>query len=687
MLKTDGKRAFCFVALLAGSLAAPPIQWPLQGDLNVGIDSQHDLEHAETRPSLHGRFLHLTDFHPDRFYETYSSTSSDAACHRGQGPAGIYGAEMSDCDSPIDLVNQTMAWIKEEFKDKVDFVVWTGDSARHDNDDEIPRNAGQVTKLNEFMVHKMFEVFGKHNGDEEDNDPNNDFVIPIVPNLGNNDILPHNVMTKGPNTWTRTYARIWRQFIPEVQKHSFEQGGWFYVEVIPNKLAVFSLNTLYFFKSNAAVDGCASPREPGSQQFEWLRIQLQFMRERGVKAILTGHVPPIRQDAKTTWEESCWQKYALWLQQYRDVVITGLYGHFNYDHFMLQDFEDLDKDTQRGRMSYYHTHDAEDRIHAAVSSDYWLQLREQWSELPEPPESLKEIDGNKHVPERMGDIMPLWLERIWRQSKSSKGKDKEKQRRKKYLKKMGGKYAERFSTSFVAASVVPNLFPTVRVYDYDISGLEGREHDLALPDPAPFDWHQDKHDEEIDMQKKKKKKKEKFYKFKVPEPPSRSSPPGPAYSSQALSLTKYRQYYANLTHINNDFVALHSDEDADAEKWNKGKHKGKRPHDRDHEPNPRPFKYQLHYDTQEDDIYHLKDLTMPNLIDLARRVGGFVPESSSTVTSEATKKKHKKGKKKHGKGKHGKNHARQNEAWYTFIRRAFVETKDSREIEKEFGDG
>ncbi|KAI7221756.1 Endopolyphosphatase [Hortaea werneckii] len=686
MLKTDGKRAFCFVALLASSLAAPPTQWPLQAEPDAGIEIQHDLEHAETRRPLHGRFLHLTDFHPDRFYEIYSSTSSDAACHRGQGPAGIYGAEMSDCDSPIDLVNQTMAWIKEEFKDKVDFVVWTGDSARHDNDDEIPRNAGQVTKLNEFMVHKMFEVFGKHNGDEDDNDPNNDFVIPIVPNLGNNDILPHNVMTKGPNTWTRTYSRIWRQFIPEVQKHSFEQGGWFYVEVIPNKLAVFSLNTLYFFKSNAAVDGCASPREPGSQQFEWLRIQLHFMRERGVKAILTGHVPPIRQDAKTTWEESCWQKYTLWLQQYRDVVITGLYGHFNYDHFMLQDFEDLDKDTQRGRMSYYHTHDAEDSIHATVSSDYWLQLREQWSELPEPPESLKEIDDDEHVSERMGDIMPLWLERIWRQSKSAKGKDKEKQRRKKYLKKMGGKYAERFSTSFVAASVVPNLFPTVRVYDYDISGLEGRGNDLALPDPAPFDWHQDEDDDGIDLQKKKKKKKEKFYKFKVPEPPSKSSPPGPAYSSQALSLTKYRQYYANLTHINNDFVALRSDEDVGAEKWNKGKHKGKRPHDRDHEPNPRPFKYQLHYDTQEDEVYHLKDLTMSNLIDLARRVGGFVSESSSTMTSEATKKKHKKGKKKHRKGKHGKDRARQNEAWYTFIRRAFVETKDSREIEKEFGD-
>ena len=43
------------------------------------------------------------------------------------------------------------------------------------------------------------------------------------------------------------------------------------MEVIPNKLAVISLNTLYWFSSNAAVDGCDHKSEPGSQQFEWLR--------------------------------------------------------------------------------------------------------------------------------------------------------------------------------------------------------------------------------------------------------------------------------------------------------------------------------------------------------------------------------------------------------------------------------
>jgi len=73
--------------------------------------------------------------------------------------------------------------------------------------------------------------------------------------------------------------------IPEYEMHTFERGGYFAAEVVPNKLAVVSLNTLYWsllqltvfdnrFGSNAAVDGCDRKSEPGSQQFEWLRYCL-----------------------------------------------------------------------------------------------------------------------------------------------------------------------------------------------------------------------------------------------------------------------------------------------------------------------------------------------------------------------------------------------------------------------------
>ena len=86
-----------------------------------------------------------------------------------------------------------------------------------------------------MVAQKFLEVFGTYKGDLE---------IPIIPTLGNNDVLPHNIFKEGPNKWTKTYLDVWKSFIPEDQIKQFKKGGWFAVEVIPNQLAVISLNTL-----------------------------------------------------------------------------------------------------------------------------------------------------------------------------------------------------------------------------------------------------------------------------------------------------------------------------------------------------------------------------------------------------------------------------------------------------------
>jgi endopolyphosphatase len=208
---------------------------------------------------LTGKFLHITgtlgrislahrelteactDFHPDPFYKTYSSTAEEAACHRQRGPAGIYGAETSGCDSPYSLVNQTFQWINDNIKNDIDFVIWTGDSARHDNDEALPRTQKQVIQQNEYMVAKFADVFGH---DEDKHGRVDEWTVPVVPTFGNNDIMPHNIFQAGPNRWTKKYLDIWRSFIPEAQRHQFQQGGWFSVEVIPSRLAVISLNTM-----------------------------------------------------------------------------------------------------------------------------------------------------------------------------------------------------------------------------------------------------------------------------------------------------------------------------------------------------------------------------------------------------------------------------------------------------------
>ncbi|KAI9670631.1 MAG: Endopolyphosphatase [Alyxoria varia] len=613
------------------------------------LEGQNEKQPSSKR-ELKGKFLHITDLHPDPFYKAHADADSES-CHRHKGPAGYYGAEATDCDSPYTLVNATFDWVAQNLKHNIDFVIWTGDSARHDNDEKIPRSEGQVLDQNAYLANKMLDVFGT----DSKEDPKHERGTPVVPTFGNNDILPHNIFRKGPNRWTKHFAALWRRFIPEEQRHQFEQGGWFFVEVIPNKLAVFSLNTMYFYGSNAAVDGCYDKHQPGFKHFEWLRIQLQFLRERGMKAIMSGHVPPARTEEKTGWDETCWQKYALWMQQYRDVVVGSVYGHMNIDHFFLQDFRNIDFKVMGGEGSGSDSDDDETDIDEEVGimsgPDYLKSLRQIWSKYPEAP------GGGS----------------LTTQKKKKKGK----RARQKFFKEVGGEWAERFSLSLVSASVVPNFYPSLRVVEYNISGLEDgsstRQDDIPAPllrheepDAAtlwdsfvsvlvPWSLQDTLYDilsipsNPIDILEKKKHKKHRKHKhkhkhkhpkkkkphFHTPSPPSETSPPGPAYSPQTLSWIGYTQYYANLTLINNDDY--------------EGKRKEK--DGRDKLLKPKEFTYEVEYDTRDEDDafglapfndtldedrkkgkhhhHHPGGLLVRNMVQLAARIGKKSSSSAS----------------------------------------------------------
>lgn len=630
----------------------------------------------------------------------------------------------------MSLINATFRWIDENLKDSIDFVVWTGDSARHDNDEEIPRTISQVEGLNELLVTKFVEVFGKDDNLDDD-DPTNDFVIPIIPTLGNNDILPHNILAPGPNRWTKSYLDIWKMFIPEEQRHGFDRGGWFVVEVIPNKLAVFSLNTLFFYSSNTAVYGCARETEPGYEHFEWLRVQLEFLRQRGMKAIISGHVPPARTPSKSSWDETCWQKYTLWMQQYRDIVIGSIYGHMNIDHFMLQDFKEIDFEAmnRRGVRFLPWGTENDDRIAVASASNYLTDLRSAWSHLPNVKYEDSAEEGEEEDPDAWGILS-------WRRRNSAKrrGRDHEK-----LLGKIGGRWGERYSATLVSPSVVPNYFPSLRVYEYNITGLDlqpkhhGHDRRWRSPD---FDSLVD--DESVMAEKKKRRPpKAKKPKFTIPNPPSKSSPPGPAYSPQTLSWLGFAQYYANLTTINNDFPSELEAADFRPARWHNGKHSGKQPHFKVPKHHTKEFKFEIEYDTKTDKTFQLKDLTMRSMLNLAARIGRHAPadspegdyeyesnchgniataennpdiedkEDNSIISrlNEANeeedsrwfrwrwqpqrnskgKKHHRKHKKHHhGKGKEKGKEYKTNNVWFTFIRRAFVGAKDDDDLRDDF---
>jgi endopolyphosphatase len=482
-----------------------------------------------------------------------------------------------------------------------------------------------------------------------------------------------------------------------------------------------------------------------------------------------GHVPPARTDSKASWDETCWQKYTLIQQNFRDIIVGSLYGHMNIDHFVIHDFKDIKEDTKKGRMASGALSQATEvrdsmfqdgEVTMASAADYLLDLGNAWAKLPSPPKSKKSsksitdyIDANEE------DEVSIWqwvMNKISISKKNKKG-DKDGKggkggpsKKKKYLEEIGGRYAEHFSVAHISPSVVPNYFPTLRVFEYNITGLENtilppiQSPPLDQTNPPagqlPIEYSDFSDDEgwiqdvEAIVRMKKGKKAPKKYKFKIPPPPDKSAPPGPAYSPQTFTLKGYAQYFANLTHINNDFVAQvqppfqpldESDhgnttifglevEDGQFEpnKWKEGKHKnhqGKKPKNK---PHPKKFKFEVEYNTTtHDKLFKLKDLTVRSYVDLARRIGRDKKgkkimsveeeehdefeddeedeefdsyESDKEDDVEAEKKDGKKKGKKHKK--HHKKHEHDG-PWYTFVRRAFVSTMDPHEIEQAFGQG
>jgi endopolyphosphatase len=279
----------------------------------------------------------------------------------------------------------------------------------------------------------------------------------------------------------------------------------------------------------------------------------------------------------------------------------------NIDHFLLQDTEDVD--LVANLMPETARESLQDDISISSKENYLLELRDTWSDIPG--------SAIKALMEEHGELRGI---------ATNTPQDKSLVKRNKNLKKIGGKYAERYQVTLVGPSVVPNYFPTLRIVEYNITGLEGSpvwvdsNSRAAAATPLPLDaWddiesHQElKRDVDVAGKKKKKKKPKKPH-FVMPEDPKKSSLPGPGYSPQALTLTGYTQYYANLTYINNDL----SRDEAGGLKWRDGDHESEQP---EHKPDPREFAYEVEYSTFDDKVFKLKDLTVKNYLKLAYRLG------------------------------------------------------------------
>ncbi|KAJ1882157.1 Endopolyphosphatase [Coemansia sp. RSA 486] len=305
------------VAALAGIAVLAMAGMTLWGDHDW--DPLPDADGTRLNSSSVGRFVHITDLHIDPNYVRGSTTYSQ--CHRlpphstrvsdkdGHRDTGRFGISQAKCDSPVALINATSEYLRQEWASAADFVIWTGDSGRHDNDAEIPRTFDEIIEQNRLAASAMRNAFGSHG-------------VPVVPNIGNNDISPHNELAapghKRARKTFRLLADVWDGLVPKDQLATFLYGGYFARDVVDYNykssssgrkrrgLTVLSLNTIYWYRANAKVGGCAAEDSPGLAQLAWIRYQMRRARQRNRDLILMGHVVPSRDNYRPT----CYHGYA-----------------------------------------------------------------------------------------------------------------------------------------------------------------------------------------------------------------------------------------------------------------------------------------------------------------------------------------------------------------------------------------
>jgi endopolyphosphatase len=418
--------------------------------------------------------------------------------------------------------------------------------------------------LNRMISDKFLKAFGDENNFRKKRGPH---FIPIIPSIGNNDLHPNNIITAGPNNILTVLYNIWSPFIPKGQHKTFLNGGYYYTEVIPNKLMVVSLNTLYFYKANTAVNGCKAANQPGTTEIKWLRDVLKKARKNGMKVYLTGHVAPRAKQ----YTRSCYRKYGQLALRYNDIILGHFYGHSNLDHFFFINAKSLRRRRSRRKFltddvdiyddneeDIYNDDDDDDDDYDDDDDDEYeeeeeeedddvevLKVESQKEELSsEIQESQDDVDydddeENGTVETNVYDINK-YTRRLLKHYN-------------KVLPRSRGFLDKEYAVIHINPSIIPTFFPALRIFKYNTTVVTKG----------------DKMDDVDDVDSMRKRRKHR-----------------PSVINTFLTPLGYTQYFINLTHAN-----LY--------------------------PNITP-EFTIEYTTWDD--YRMKDLTVSSWLQLAQKI-------------------------------------------------------------------
>ncbi|KAI8590107.1 Metallo-dependent phosphatase-like protein [Geranomyces variabilis] len=298
---------------------------PYTGSRMTAHDMRKNQNGKSDASSGTGNFLHITDIHIDELY-LVGSDPVNTQCHRVNNTnpslnvAGKYGTLGSQCDTPQTLMDATFTWMKNNVRD-VDFIIYTGDSARHDRDPQVPRANTPSATLDEhrMVADKISSTFDMSK-------------TTYIPTWGNNDQLIYNKMNGTNDPVIASLTTILAPFNLGLDSSpSWKKGGYFSYEVKPG-LVVLSLNSMLLFSSNKLTTDCSLATSAGKEMLSWANDTLTSLQAAGKKAYIMQHVPPTSVTGAELYYPGCQSQYVNLIGSHAKTIISSFFGHTNSDY-------------------------------------------------------------------------------------------------------------------------------------------------------------------------------------------------------------------------------------------------------------------------------------------------------------------------------------------------------------------
>ncbi|KAJ3326657.1 Endopolyphosphatase [Blyttiomyces sp. JEL0837] len=271
-----------------------------------------------------GKFLHVTDIHIDSDY--IPNADPTQLCHRVNSTAtmntsGKFGALGTDCDTPFTLLDSAFHFLTTNTVTKdVDFIIYTGDTARHDRDLVRPRTEQMVLDDHNTVT----AYFGKAYDLSKTR---------IFPTIGNNDPFGHNDLAPGSGSVSilSNLTSIWKPYGLGLEDDTVFRTSGYYVRDINERTSILSLNTMWLYKKNLLTKDCNDTTSEGFKMLNWMNDTLTTLETANKKAYVIGHIPPKDEKNKKAYQDNCYASYLSLIAAHNNTIISHFHGHTNED--------------------------------------------------------------------------------------------------------------------------------------------------------------------------------------------------------------------------------------------------------------------------------------------------------------------------------------------------------------------